>query len=45
MRDTQINRMTLPNKRVFRDVCAAVQWSMEEIYVGNKEDLQHPKPV
>lgn len=43
MRDTQINRMTLPNKRDFTGVCAAVQWSMEEVLVGNKEDLLNPK--
>ena len=32
-------------KRALTDVCAVVQWSMEEVYVGNKEDLQHSKPL
>lgn len=32
-------------KRVLADVCAVVQWSMQEVYVGSKEEPQHPKPV
>lgn len=30
---------TVPNKWVLTNICTVVRWSMEEVYVDNKEDL------